>query len=259
LKSTNKGTQRPTNNIEKYHYGTKIVLNQVGLIKLPIFLDMRSLELLVADDHPIFVEGLQTVFAKASQKYAFHIKGVARTGAQVSDLLRDNHPDLLLLDLNLPETDSLKMLPGVKKGHSNLRVLVMTSSDDPRMVKAALRAGADAYLLKSGSKDELFTAIDEVLDGHTFVGKGIAFSDSRAAIGGEAGLPDKHFARKYGLTKREIEIMRYIGQALSNKDIAESLFISDQTVSVHRKNIMRKLGVNNTASLIKIAFEHHLV
>jgi DNA-binding NarL/FixJ family response regulator len=114
-------------------------------------------------------------------------------------------------------------------------------------------------MLKSGTKDELFWAIEEVINGHTFLGNGVALIDMRMMPGAESAQPDKRFARKHGLTRREMEIMRYIGQALKNKDIAEKLYISDQTVSVHRKNIMRKLAVNNTASLIKIAFENNLV
>jgi two-component system NarL family response regulator len=222
---------------------------------------MRRLNVLVADDHPIFAEGLQAVLSRSDGgKFAYHIQGIARTGMQITDWLRYGSTDLLLLDLNLPETDSLKMLPSVKKTSAQTRVLVMTLFDDPRMVKAAFKAGADGYMLKSGSQAELFEAIEEVLEGHTYLGKGIALDKAYSGIpGANNGLPDKQFAGKYGLTRREIEIMQHIGRALSNKEIAEQLFISDQTVSVHRKNIMRKLHVNNTASLIKIAFEHHLV
>ena len=136
-------------------------------------------------------------------------------------------------------------------------VVVMTVQDDPRLVKAAFRAGADGYLLKSGTTEELFQAIEQVVEGHTFTGSGVMMLEPSQTT--KNSHPDKTFARKHGLTRREIEIMRYIGQALNNKDIATRLFISDQTVSVHRKNIMRKLRVNNTATLIKIAFENHLV
>lgn len=220
---------------------------------------MQLLNVLLADDHPIFVEGLQAVLSRPGGKFGYSIKGVARTGAQVTEMLLQNRPDLLLLDLNLPETDGLKMLPGIKIDSANTRVLVMTVFDDPRMVKAAFKAGADGYMLKSGSKDELFRAIEEVIEGHTFLGNGVALVDQRNGNGSESGMPDKRFARRHGLTRREMEIMRYIGQAMSNMSIAEKLYISDQTVSVHRKNIMRKLGVNNTANLIKIAFENNLV
>ncbi|MCB0528859.1 MAG: response regulator transcription factor [Saprospiraceae bacterium] len=220
---------------------------------------MRFLNVLVADDHPIFVEGLQAVLSNSDGKFVYKINGVARTGNQITQLLHESKADLLLLDLNLPETDGLKILPAVKKDSSATRVLVVTMFDDPRIIKAAFRAGADGYILKSGSKDELFRAIEEVIDGHTYLGNGVALIENRFGNGTDTISPDKRFARKYGLTRREIEVMRYIGQALNNKDIAKKLYISDQTVSVHRKNIMRKLGVNNTASLIKIAFENNLV
>lgn len=222
---------------------------------------MRCLDVLVADDHPIFVEGLQAILSRpGGGKFAYNIRGVARTGLQITDWLRHSNPDLLLLDLNLPETDSLKILPALKKWSTQTRVLVMTMFDDPRVVKAAFKAGVYGYMLKSGSQVELLQAIEQVIEGHTYLGKGVALDNMHnVAENRNNGLPDKQFARTYGLTRREIEIMQHIGKALSNKEIADQLFISDQTVSVHRKNIMRKLHVNSTASLIKIAFEHHLV
>ena len=217
----------------------------------------KLLNVLLADVHPIFVEGLQAVLASSHGKFRYHINGVARTGKQVTDLLREQPTDLLLMDLNLPDTEGIEILPLLKKSFGATRVVVMTVQDDPRLVKAAFRAGADGYLLKSGATDELFQAIEQVLEGHTFTGSGLLLIEQ--SLANQSNQPDKTFARKHGLTRREIEIMRYIGQALSNKDIATRLFISDQTVSVHRKNIMRKLRVNNTATLIKIAFENHLV
>lgn len=223
---------------------------------------MRFLSIAVADDHPIFVEGLQAVLAEADDHLSCSVKAVVRTGDQLADTLQRVPVDLLLLDLNLPDTDSLKMLPALKKAFVSTRVLVMTLSDDPRLVKAAFKAGADGYMLKSSSKDELFHAIREVISGNTFLGRGVALVDYRMpgpGNGDATALLEQRFARKYGLTRREMEILQYIGQALNNKAIADKLFISDQTVSVHRKNIMRKLGVNNTANLIKIAFENNLV
>ncbi len=218
---------------------------------------VKSLNVLLADIHPIFVEGLQAVLSSPHGKFRYHVNGVARTGKQVTDLLREMPTDLILMDLNLPDTAGVDILPSLKKNFGNTRVVVMTMQDDPRLVKAALRAGADGYLLKSGATEELFQAIEQVWEGRTFTGSGVLLLEQHQAA--KNSHPDKTFARKHGLTRREIEIMRYIGQALNNKDIASHLFISDQTVSVHRKNIMRKLRVNNTATLIKIAFENHLV
>ena len=223
---------------------------------------MRALNIVLADDQPIFVEGLMSVLSKPGTKFEYSIKGVARKGTQVSDLLRSSAADMVLIDWNLPDMEGLRFLPVLKKG-GGLRVLVMSAFDDPRMVQAALRAGADGFMLKNGSSDELVEAIERIAEGQTFVGAGLSAhlysNGSNGNITEPHATPDKRFARRYGLTKRELELMRYIGQAMNNKEIAGKLYISDQTVSVHRKNIMRKLGVNNTASLIKIAFENNLV
>lgn len=221
---------------------------------------MKSLNVLIADGHPIFAEGLRNVLNIPTGKFQFQLKGVVQNESGIDELLHVFPTDLLLMDLNLSDGGGLKQLPALKKHYPQLRIVVFTLSDDARLIKAAFRAGTDGMLLKSTSRDELYRAIDEVMAGKTFFGKGITLTDRPTTNGGiDAPLPESRFARKFGLTRREMEVMCYIGQVLSNKDIAEKLFISDQTVSVHRKNIMRKLGVNNTASLIKIAFENNLV
>lgn len=220
---------------------------------------VKSLSVLIADGHPIFVEGLRNVLTVPATRFQFQLKGVVQNETGITELLKFFPVDLLLMDMNLSDGEGLKLLPQIKKNYPNLRILILTLIDDPRLVKAAFRAGADGLLLKSTSRDELLRAIDDIMSGKTFVGRGISLTDRGVGNGAESVLPESRFARKFGLTRREIEVMRYIGQVLNNKAIAEKLFISDQTVSVHRKNIMRKLGVNNTASLIKIAFENNLV
>lgn len=140
---------------------------------------MRRLNVLLADNHPIFAEGLQAVLSRSDAgKFAYHVLGVAHTATQALDWLRHEQIDVLLTDLNLPETDNLKVLPSVKKTCAQTRVLVMTLFDDPRMVKAAFKAGADGYMLKSGSQAELLQAIEQVMDGFTYLGKGISLDKS---------------------------------------------------------------------------------
>jgi DNA-binding NarL/FixJ family response regulator len=220
---------------------------------------VKSLSILIADGHPIFVEGLRNVLTVPATRFQFQLKGVVQNENGITEMLKMFPTELLLMDMNLSDGEGLKQLPVFKKNYPNLRVLVFSQIDDARLVKATFRAGADGLLLKSTSRDELLRAIEEVMAGKTFFGKGISLTDRGMSNGSDGVLPENRFARKFGLTRREIEVMRYIGQVLNNKAIAEKLFISDQTVSVHRKNIMRKLGVNNTASLIKIAFENNLV
>lgn len=220
---------------------------------------VKSLNILIADNHPIFVEGLRNVLSVPAGKYLFQLKGVAQNSTGIGEMLGRTNIDLLLMDMNLSDSEGLNLLPALKKAYPHLRILLFTFSDDARLIKAAFRAGSDGLLLKSTSRDELLRAVEDVMAGKTFLGRGISLTEHIPGMGADSVLPESRFARKYGLTRREIEVMRYIGQVLNNKDIADKLYISDQTVSVHRKNIMRKLGVNNTASLIKIAFENHLV
>lgn len=224
---------------------------------------MQIIKAILADDHRIFIEGLKCVLSK-SEKYKFEIVGVAHDGNELIDVVRRNPADLLILELNLPETDGLEAMKVIEKEHIPIRILTLSMYNEPKIVKSALKAGAAAYILKDKDIDELFHAMNEVFSGQTYIGDGVAMSDhgnGRGDIGNQhtdLEVEDR-FVKKYHLTKREMEILRLITKALSNKEIAKELFISDQTVSVHRKNIMRKLGVSNTAGLIKAAYDYSIV
>ncbi len=218
----------------------------------------RDLNILVADHHPIFVEGLRSMLSNTGDdQFSYHINGVAINGFQVAEYLGLNQPDLFLLDPDLPDAEGLKIISSLKQNGAKTRILILNDSGDPAHIQAAFRAGADGYMLKTGSQAELLQAVGDLAEGRSFVGRGLMPLNQ---LNGDAGLsPDMRFAQKSGLTRREMEILKLIGQALTNKEISEKIFISDQTASVHRKNIMRKLGVNTTGSLIKLAFENHLV
>ncbi len=224
---------------------------------------MQTIRTILADDHCIFLEGLKAVLSR-SEKYHFDIIGATCRGEELLQLARRQPADLLILDLNLPDVDGLEAMGIINRERIPLSVLVLTAYDDPKIVKSALKNGASGYILKDQDISELFVAIEEVLGRRTFFGRGILLADTpaaRPAVGKQQTdfhLEDK-FIKKYQLTRRELEILRLITHALSNKEIARELFISDQTVSVHRKNIMRKLGVSNTAGLIKAAYEYSLV
>lgn len=225
---------------------------------------MQIIRTILADDHAIFLEGLKSVLSK-SQRYVFDIVGTASNGSELLKLVRRKPADLLILDLNLSEHDGLEVIHHLQRERISLRVLVLTVYDDPKFVKSAFKNGAHGYLLKNKGIDELFVALQQVLnEQESYIGEGVQLSDNgvaRAIIGKQQTdfhLEDR-FIKKYNLTKRELEILRLITLAMSNKQIAQELYISDQTVSVHRKNIMKKLGVNNTAGLIKVAYDFSLV
>jgi DNA-binding NarL/FixJ family response regulator len=224
---------------------------------------MQIIKIVIADDHQLFIAGLRTLLNYETEDVSFQVVGVANDGDQAIDLLRRHNPDVLILDLNMPDRDGLDILVTVREQFPKLRILTLTMYDDTKIVKAAFKAGVDGYALKTIARDELINAINEVLTGRTYFGEGVRLNDPIEMIGKVQPKKDDpyedRFIKKYNLTKRELEILRLITLALSNKEIAKELYISDQTVSVHRKNIMRKLGVNNTAGLIKVAYDNSLI
>lgn len=215
------------------------------------------IRVIIADDHILFLDGLKRILAE-TKEFNFEIVGTATSGLEVIRLVKMNKPHIVFLDLNMPGKDGLAVLEEIKAWNKEIKVIVLTMYDKAKIVKSAIKIGCKGYVLKMYGKNELFTAVGAVLSGETYIGKGIEFNSQ--------GIPkktdvrfDDSFIRRHKLTKRELEILRLISQALSNKQIGKQLFISDQTVSVHRKNIMRKLGVSNTAGLIKVAYDNSLI
>lgn len=223
---------------------------------------MRKIKTILADDHRIFTEGLRTVLNKQDQ-FQFDILGIVHDGAELIRKIRRWPADLLILDMNMPSRDGLEVLEFIRRERIGVKVLALTMYDDQKIIKSAFKLGVNGYILKNRQVDELYVAVNEIISGNTYMGEGVSFANN----GNKSAVPTFHanlfeedrFIKKHHLTRRELEILRLITQALSNKEIAKELFISDQTVSVHRKNIMRKLGVSNTAGLIKMAYDYSLV
>jgi DNA-binding NarL/FixJ family response regulator len=216
--------------------------------------DHKMLNVIIADDHQLFVESLKLLL-QSTDAYHFNIIGVAYTGGELLDLLKGNRPDLLILDINLPAKNGLEVLQEVRKSLKGTRILVLTMYDDPKIIKSAFDQKVDGYLLKNCNKDELLRAIATILEGEVYVGKGVSVANNHAEI----TTFEDVFQKKFQLTKRELEVLRLITQARNNGSIAKELYISEQTAAVHRKNIMRKIGVNSTASLIRVAYDNHLI
>jgi DNA-binding NarL/FixJ family response regulator len=216
-----------------------------------------KIRVIIGDDHLLFLDGLKGILQE-SEEFNIDIVGTATSGQELIRLVKLNKPHIVFLDLNMPKKDGLAVLTEIKDWNKEIKVIVVSMYNESKIVKSALKGGCKGYVLKMYGKHELFAAIESVLSGEVYVGKGIDLNSQ--------GLPrkedvkfDDSFIRKHKLTKRELEILRLISQALSNKQIGKELFISDQTVSVHRKNIMRKLGVSNTAGLIKVAYDNSLI
>ena len=218
---------------------------------------MDVLTLTLADDHPLFREGL-AVLLREQTKVPLKILATVNDGIELMESLEEKQPDIILLDLNMPRRDGLNVLPEIRELYPAIKVIALTMYQDAKFIKEVIDLGGKGYLLKSSSLEDLLGAIREVQEGYVFIGNNLKVFPKEENDATNGQFHDD-FQLKYNLTKREIEILILIAEANSNKKIGELLFISDQTVSVHRKNIMRKLSISNTAGLIKFAIDNGLI
>jgi len=222
---------------------------------------MSVINSVLVDIQAIFTAGLKA-FLKESNPLNLNIIGEERTAEGLLLFLHKNlQTDLIIMDLNLPDEDGLELIPQIRKQFKEVRILVLTSYGEYKFVGQALKTGADGYILKSNEPEELLNGIEEVLSGNTYLAPGLHITppNGKRLLGNKKSNYEDRFVIKQKLTTREHEVLELITQAKNNKEIAKELFISDQTVGVHRKNIMRKLGVRNTINLIKFALENQLV
>jgi DNA-binding NarL/FixJ family response regulator len=204
--------------------------------------------ILIAEDHALVREGLKLLL---SLKPGFEVVAETGDGAAVEQLVREFCPDLLLLDLDLPNCHGAKVAENVRAQSRAVKILVLTGSLQPESVRRALSAGADGYVLKREDSTELTQAIEAVLAGKQYVSKAIAAmfqqQDSERDI--DSFEP---------ATPREHEIMCMIARGLSNEEIAVVLNRSALTVRKHRQNLMDKFGLRNAAEITAYAIKHGL-
>lgn len=216
----------------------------------------KLLSIYIVDDHPIFCIALKHILEHTDEVSLRLVKSFYN-GKDFMNSLEAETPDLVLLDLNLPDIHGVDIIQEVQKKNRSINIIVLTSYSQEKLVKDCMQNGAAGYVLKNNTFEELIEAIQAVDGGESYLGKGVRLFKRDFDIQNENSFDLQgdafHLANK--LTKREKEILNLIVDAKTNKQIANQLYISDQTVGVHRKNIMRKLAVNNTASLIKKALE----
>ena len=205
----------------------------------------------IIDDHPMVLKGIESMLEDNSE-----ITIVASCD-RIANLLEEFSsviPDVLLLDINLPDGSGLDLAKELHHSYPNLKIIGLSNFSEPGFIKSMLRNGAKGYLLKNTGKQELQEAIKTVYDGTLYLPrtvKDILLSDS-------IGTPPKNtFIPK--LTRREKEVLELVAREHTNHEIAEKLFISTKTVESHRYNLLQKLGARNTAGLIKSAMEKGLI
>jgi len=217
---------------------------------------MEEINVFVVDDHQIFLDGIVSLL---DDEPNIKIVGTAHNGKEAIDRIKTSKVDVVLMDINMPEMDGIEATKQLKKIKPDIKILMLTMHSEARFIKECLEIGAKGYVMKNISKDDLLKAIDTVNQDKSYLD-----SDSQEKLISSMSNSDEEDTRNYDelaaqITQRELEILQLIALGLTSQDIATKLFISKNTVETHRKNMLAKLNVNNTAALLKIAYRKGLV
>lgn len=211
------------------------------------------LKVLLADDHQISNEGLRVLLERESK---FVVVGIANSGREVERMVRRLEPDLVIIDIGMPELNGIEATRKLHKLHPKVPVIALTMHDDRRYVAAMMRAGARAYVLKENAVEELELAIKTVIDGEIYLSNALRdkYKDQLEALlsGGEQALPEI-------LTGREREVLQLLAEGKKTAQVGELLHVSAKTVETHRSNIMKKLALNTLADLTRYAIREGLI
>lgn len=205
----------------------------------------------ITDDHPAITEGIKTMIGNAE---GIHVTEVFPDGRTTLDKIGGDPPDVLLLDINLPDMDGLEVCREVLTRVPKLRIIAFTSYRETSLLRSILQYGGKGFLLKNSSYQEILEAILTVYHGGEYIQpemKEILLNESLRR------KPDQSFIPN--LTRREKEILGLILEEYTTQQMAEKLYVSPKTIESHRLNLMQKLGVKNTAGLVKITMERGLL
>ncbi len=207
---------------------------------------------LIADDHAIVRAGLRALIHAET---GMELVGEAAGGYEAIELVEKNQPDVLVLDLSMPDLDGISVTRILKQKYSELRILILTLHEDKALLKEAIKAGAAGYILKRAAESELVSAIQTVLRGELYVDPSMV----RTLLGEPRRAAPKPPASVEALTPREIEILKLIVEGNTNRQIGEQLKISFRTVEGHRANIADKLGLHSRVELVRYARDHGML
>jgi DNA-binding NarL/FixJ family response regulator len=204
--------------------------------------NIQTIEVLIVDDHPMVREGLAGILAR----HDIRITGLAATGRQAIEMFTAHPPDVMLLDLRLPDQNGLQVIRTLMKSHPSARIVVLSSAQGDASIYEALSAGASGYLLKG-------------IDGTT-----LAEQLRHVAAGGKCLSPESaekltSYIASKKLSPREIEVLSLISQGRSNKEIARLLFVTEDTIKMHVKSILQKLQANDRTQAVVIAIQRGLL
>lgn len=208
-----------------------------------------TIRILIADDHPVVRDGLAVILGTQSD---FEVVGAAGNGVETVNLTRQLQPDVLLLDLEMPDMDGVETLKQLRAFCPDIPALVFTAYDTDERIVGAIEAGAKGYILKGAPRSELFKAIRIVAQGGTLL-QPIIISKLMRHLSGQHDNPIE------ALTEREMDVLRLLARGKTNREIAAELVITERTVKFHLSSILGKLGATNRTEALAIAAQRGLV
>ena len=204
------------------------------------------IKVFIIDDHQMIIEGIHSLL-QGEQNIEW--MGSTKSPDDLMLFLTKSQPDVLLMDINLPQRSGLVLCREVKEKYPAINVIGLSTSNQPSVIRKMQENGASGYLLKDASQSEILEALQQVNKGKEYVSFSVA--EALKKKGSDTSLP--------ALTRREKEILELIAEGHTNRKIAAKLFLNRTTINTHRKNMLTKFNVKNTAALIKIAVTNHLI
>lgn len=205
---------------------------------------MRNIKILLADDHNIVLDGLKVVLSADEE---INVVGAVENGEEVLRFCRFNEIDVVVLDINMPVMDGITCARNLKKEFPKVKIIILTMYAQKSFVEEIVKIGIDGCLLKNNTGKELLDAIMRVMSGRQYYDRIGTFNSEQEEVA------------QYKLSDRELEVIKLMSEGLTSHDIAEKLFISEHTVKTHRKNILRKLDLNNSSQVVQFAINNQLI
>ncbi len=208
---------------------------------------MKKIRVFVTDDHYMVLEGIRSLLQHEEE---IELIGHASTAASCLAYLRQEQPDVILMDISMPDKNGIELCQEVKERYPGIQILGLSTFDENAFIQKMLENGASGYVLKNATKQELSKAIHTVYRGQKYLSYG-ASESLKVGRKEQAELPF--------ITRREKEVLELIAEGLTNIEIAQKLFISPSTVDTHRKSLLAKFNMKNTAVLIRFVTQHNLI
>jgi len=212
---------------------------------------MEPIKVLITDDHPVVREGLSAMLNKEPD---IQVVGEAENGTEAIDKAKELQPDVVLMDLRMPEVDGVEAMRQIRAANPGIKFIVLTTYDNDEYIFKGIEAGARAYLLKDAPREELFKAIRAVYKGESLIEPAVAGKvlDRFAELSRQAQVVD-------ALSEREVEVLKLMAKGAANKEIAAGLCISESTVKTHIQTIFQKLGVGDRTEAVTEAIKKGII